>query len=120
VSVISFPTPLQAMTTPELESELLGLAGHIAAAEARFLQLLGEFDERGGWVGDGIRSCARWLSWRAGMSRRTAAERLRVAHALRNLPRIAEAFAAGCPIPRSGHSPGSPGRTPRPGFAFDS
>jgi hypothetical protein len=95
VSVISFPTPLQAMTTPELESELLGLAGHIAAAEARFLQLLGEFDERGGWAGDGIRSCAHWLSWRAGMSRRTAAERLRVAHALRNLPRIAEAFAAG-------------------------
>jgi hypothetical protein len=88
VSVIPFPTP-------ELESELLGLAGHIAAAEARFLQLLGEFDERGGWVGDGIRSCAHWLSWRAGMSRRTAAERLRVAHALRNLPRIAEAFAAG-------------------------
>ncbi len=95
MSVIPFPTPLQTMTTPELESELLGLAGHIAAAEARFLQLLGEFDERGGWVGDGIRSCAHWLSWRAGMSRRTAAERLRVAHALRNLPRIAEAFAAG-------------------------
>jgi hypothetical protein len=95
MSVISFPTSLQAMTTRELESELLGLAGHIAAAEARFLQLLGEFDERGGWAGDGIRSCAHWLSWRAGMSRRTAAERLRVAHALRNLPRISAAFAAG-------------------------
>jgi hypothetical protein len=95
VSVISFPTSLQAMTTRDLESELLGLAGHIAAAEARFLQLLGEFDERGGWVGDGIRSCAHWLSWRAGMSLRTAVERLRVAHALRNLPRISAAFAAG-------------------------
>jgi hypothetical protein len=95
VSVIPFPTPLQAMTTPELESELLGLAGHIAAAEARFLQLLGEFDQRGGWAGDGILSCAHWLSWRAGMSRRTAAERLRVAHALRNLPRLSEAFGAG-------------------------
>jgi hypothetical protein len=83
------------MTTPELESELLGLAGHIAAAECRFLQLLGEFDERGGWAGDGILSCAHWLSWRAGMSRRIAAERLRVAHALRNLPRISAAFAAG-------------------------
>jgi hypothetical protein len=83
------------MTTRDLESELLGLAGHIAAAEARFLQLLGEFDERGGWAGDGIRSCAHWLSWRAGMSRRTAVERLRVAHALRNLPEIGAAFAAG-------------------------
>ncbi len=60
-----------------------------------FLQLLAEFDDRGGWCGDGIRSCAHWLSWRAGMSVRTGAERLRVAHALRNLPRITEAFATG-------------------------
>jgi hypothetical protein len=86
---------LQAMTTPDLESELLGLAGHIAAAECRFLQLLAEFDDRNGWAGDGIRSCAHWLSWRAGMSLRTATERLRVAHALQNLPKISEAFAAG-------------------------
>ncbi|TQM37578.1 HNH endonuclease signature motif containing protein [Pseudonocardia cypriaca] len=94
-AVISLPTPLQAMTTPALESELLGLAGHIAAAECRFLQLLAEFDERGGWCGDGIRSCAHWLSWRAGMNLRTAVEHLRVAHALQHLPGITEAFAAG-------------------------
>ncbi|TWF78022.1 HNH endonuclease [Pseudonocardia hierapolitana] len=91
----SLPTPLQAIPLDDLESELLGLAGHIAAAECRFLQLLAEFDQRNGWAGDGIRSCAHWLSWRAGMNLRTAAERLRVAHALRNLPRIREAFAAG-------------------------
>jgi hypothetical protein len=95
VSVVSLPTPLQKMPLHHLESELLGLAGHIAAAECRFLQLLAEFDDRGGWRGDGIRSCAHWLSWRAGMSLRTGAERLRVAHALRNLPHITEAFAAG-------------------------
>ncbi len=95
MSVVSLPTPLQKMPLHDLESELLGLAGHIAAAECRFMQLLAEFDERGGWCGDGIRSCAHWLSWRAGMSLRTGAERLRVAHALRNLPRITEAFAAG-------------------------
>ncbi len=94
-TVISLPTPLQGMSTPDLESELLGLAGHIAAAECRFLQLLAEFDDRGGWAGDGIRSCAHWLSWRAGMSLRTATEHLRVAHALQNLPDIGEAFAAG-------------------------
>jgi uncharacterized protein DUF222 len=94
-TVIPLPTPLQAMTTPDVESELLGLAGHIAAAECRFLQLLAEFDDRDGWAGDGIRSCAHWLSWRAGMSLRTATEHLRVAHALQNLPRITEAFAAG-------------------------
>jgi hypothetical protein len=95
VSVISLPTPLQTVPLHDLESELLGLAGHIAAAECRFLQLLAEFDQRDGWAGDGIRSCAHWLSWRAGMSLRTATEHLRVAHALRNLPQISEAFAAG-------------------------
>jgi hypothetical protein len=83
------------MPLPDLESELLGLAGHLAAAQCRFLQLLAEFDHRNGWSGDGIRSCAHWLSWRAGMSLRTAVEHLRVAHALQNLPRITEAFAAG-------------------------
>jgi hypothetical protein len=87
--------PLDDMSTRDLESELLGLAGHIAAAECRFLQLLAEFDDRDGWAGDGIRSCAHWLSWRAGMSLRTAVEHLRVAHALQHLPRIGAAFAAG-------------------------
>jgi hypothetical protein len=95
-TVTPLPTGLGGMSTRDLESELLGLAGHIAAAECRFLQLLAEFDQRQGWAGDGIRSCAHWLSWRAGMSLRTAVEHLRVAHALRNLPRITEAIAAGC------------------------
>ncbi|TQM09965.1 HNH endonuclease [Pseudonocardia kunmingensis] len=86
---------MQRMSTDDLESELLTLAGHIAAAECHFLQLLAEFDDRGGWCGDGIRSCAHWLSWRAGMNLRTATERVRVAHALQQLPKIREAFGAG-------------------------
>jgi hypothetical protein len=96
-TVLTLPdrSPLRGMTTGDLESELLGLAGHIAAAECRFLQLLAEFDQRDGWAGDGIRSCAHWLSWRAGMSLRTATEHLRVAHALQKLPKISEAMAAG-------------------------
>ena len=48
MSVISLPVPLHAMATSALESELLGLAGHIAAAECRFLRLLAEFDDRNG------------------------------------------------------------------------
>jgi hypothetical protein len=63
------------MSTDDLESELLGLAWHIAAAECRFLQLLAEFDDRNGCAGDGIHSCAHWLSRRAGMNIRTANER---------------------------------------------
>jgi hypothetical protein len=34
----------------------------VAAAECRFLQALAEFDDRDGWAGAGIRSCAHWLS----------------------------------------------------------
>ncbi|WP_308817148.1 HNH endonuclease signature motif containing protein [Pseudonocardia alni] len=91
----STTTPAGELSLPDLESELLGLAGHIAAAECRFLRLLAEFDDRGGWCGVGVRSCAHWLTWRAGMSLRTATEHLRAAHALTRLPRITEAFAAG-------------------------
>jgi hypothetical protein len=87
--------PITQLSTDALRSELLGLAGHLAAAQCRFLQLLAEFDRRGGWAGADVRSCAHWLSWRIGMNLRTATEQLRVAHALRTLPAITEAFAAG-------------------------
>ncbi len=83
------------LSTPDLETELLGLAGNLAAAQCRFLQLLAEFDLRGGWAGPGLKSCAHWLCWRIGMNLRTAAEHVRVAHALTRLPKITEAFAAG-------------------------
>ncbi|MGH3585425.1 MAG: DUF222 domain-containing protein, partial [Pseudonocardia sp.] len=91
VNVIPLPTK----SLEVLEDELLNLAAHLAAAECRFLKLLAEFDDRHGWAGDGICSCAHWLTWRAGMGIRTATERVRIAHALQNLPKITEAFAAG-------------------------
>lgn len=81
--------------TVELESELVNLAGRIASAQCRFLELLAEFDAREGWAGPGIRSCAHWLSWRVGLSRRTGREQLRVARALMSLPLIVDAFRAG-------------------------
>jgi Domain of unknown function (DUF222) len=93
--VSSADRPVARLSLGELESELLGLAGHIAAAQCRFLRLLAEFDRRDGWAGPGLRSCAHWLSWKAGMSLRTAAEQVRVAHALEKLPQVTAAFAAG-------------------------
>ncbi|GAA5168376.1 HNH endonuclease signature motif containing protein [Ornithinimicrobium tianjinense] len=75
--------------------EIARLAGQIAAATARFLRLLGEFEAVGGWGGPGIRSVAHWLSWRAGMSLRAAREHVRMARALRELPQTAAAFGAG-------------------------
>lgn len=78
-----------------VESELVELAGHLAAATCRFLQLLAEFDDRDGWAGPGLRSCAHWLNWRVGLSLRTARDHVRVAHALQGLPETSAAFAAG-------------------------
>jgi len=83
------------MGTSRVESELVEMAGHLAAGTCRFLQLLAEFDERAGWAGPGLRTCAQWLNWRVGLSLRTARDHLRVAHALRRLPATTAAFAAG-------------------------
>jgi Domain of unknown function (DUF222)/HNH endonuclease len=83
------------LSTPELEAELVGLAGHLAAAQCRFLLLLAEFDARGAWAGPGLRSCAHWLSWRVGMDLHTAREQLRVARTLPTLPLVTAAFGAG-------------------------
>jgi hypothetical protein len=83
------------LSMQELESELVGLAGHLAAAHCRWLTLLAEFDDRDGWGGPGMRSCAHWLSWRVGMSLRTGFEQVRVAHALVKLSAVSAAFAAG-------------------------
>src|SRR5829696_7420139 len=66
-----------------------------SAATASWLRLVAEFDERGGWHGVGILSCAHWLAWQCGMSPVTAREHVRVARALRGLPQIAAAFGAG-------------------------
>ncbi|KAA0021714.1 DUF222 domain-containing protein [Antrihabitans cavernicola] len=78
-----------------MEVEICSLAGQIAAATARFLQVLAKFDELGGWAGPGIHSCAHWLSWKCGMSLHTGREHVRVARALKPLPVVRSAFEKG-------------------------
>src|SRR5438105_6450584 len=83
--------------TAELErlgDEIAVLAAHLDAATAHLLDLIREFDERGGW-NTGFLSCAQWLSWRVGLDRGAARERVRVARALGTLPRLAQALAHG-------------------------
>ncbi|GAB90642.1 hypothetical protein GORHZ_113_00230 [Gordonia rhizosphera NBRC 16068] len=88
-------TPPAQLTVEQLRERVTGFAGQITALTARFLELLGELDERGGWGGEGISSCAHWLAWRTGMSIRTAQEHVRVARALPGLPLLREEFATG-------------------------
>ena len=85
------------MDTRSLDSlgdEIAELSVHLDAATARLLDLIREFDTRGGW-NNGFRSCAAWLSWRVGLDIGAARERVRVAHALETLPRLAQALARG-------------------------
>src|SRR6266850_3214378 len=92
--------PLPPTPNPELEAlkrlgdEIAELAAHIEVATARQLDMIREFDARGGWA-NGFKSCAEWLAWRVGMDLSAAYERVRVARALPKLPRISAAFARG-------------------------
>src|SRR5438876_9305820 len=83
--------------TAELErlgDEIAVLSAHLEAATAHLLDLIREFDIRGGW-NTGFSSCAAWLSWRVGLDLGAARERVRVARALATLPRLAHALARG-------------------------
>jgi len=78
----------------QLGDEIAELSVHLEAATARLLDLIREFDARGGW-NTGFSSCAAWLSWRVGLDLGAARERVRVARALATLPRLAQALARG-------------------------
>src|SRR3989449_2039423 len=88
------PTPESIQELDRLGDEIAELAAHLEAATARLLDLIREFDARGGW-GNGFRSCAHWLSWRVGLDPGAAREKVRVARALGSLPRLARALARG-------------------------
>ena len=77
-----------------LGDKIAELSAHLEAATARLLDLIREFDARGGW-GNGFKSCAHWLTWRIGLDRGAAREKVRVARALGTLPRLADALARG-------------------------
>lgn len=85
----------RAQALRDLEAEITELAGHLNAANYRFLKLIAEFDTRVGWAGLAVQSCAHWLNWKCGMAMGAAREKVRTAHALENLPKIAAAMQRG-------------------------
>jgi hypothetical protein len=88
------PTHPDIVELERLGDEIAELAAHLDAATARLLDLIREFDTRGGW-GNGFRSCAHWLAWRVGLELGAAREHVRVARALGSLPRLSQALARG-------------------------
>ena len=88
--------PASGKKDPEaLAAQITTLAGHLNAAQYRFLKLLDEFDREQGWAGPGVRSLAHWLSWKCGIGELVAREKVRVARALRELPMIDASFERG-------------------------
>ncbi|MBI2161698.1 MAG: DUF222 domain-containing protein [Candidatus Rokubacteria bacterium] len=89
------PTALEpAAELDRLGHEIAELSAHLDAATAHLLDLIREFDARGGW-NTGFRSCAAWLTWRVGLSPGPAREHVRVARALGTLPLLRQALARG-------------------------
>jgi hypothetical protein len=81
MQIHSASTPHPAVELDRLGDEIAELSAHLDAATARLLELIRQFDARGGW-NTGFRSCAAWLSWRVGLDLGAARERVRVARAL--------------------------------------
>jgi hypothetical protein len=83
------------LSVAELAAQITELAGHLNAANYRWLCLIAEFDRRHGWSDGALQSCAHWLNFKCGLDLGAAREKVRVAHALPALPKIAAAMARG-------------------------
>ena len=84
-------TPVRTTLGPIAELDRLGdqiavLSADLEVATVRLLDLIREFDARGGWC-NGFRSCAHWLSWRIGLDLGAAREKVRVLRCSRGVPR---------------------------------
>jgi len=79
----------------DLDRAIVNLAARINAGTYELLVLIRQFDERAGWLKWGLRGCAEWLHYRCDLSMNASREKVRVAHALKTVPRIAAAFATG-------------------------
>ena len=86
--------PTEMTPKERLGEEIATLAARIDAATYELLVLIRKFDEQEGWS-NGFLSCAQWLSWRIGLAPSAARERVRVAHALGELPLMSEEMKNG-------------------------
>src|SRR5256885_1321107 len=79
----------------ELGNDIATMAARLNVVNHQLLTRIRRFDAIEGWFAQGAMSCAHWLTWRIGLDRGAAREKVRVARALGALPRIDAAFADG-------------------------
>jgi hypothetical protein len=79
----------------QLGDEIATMAARVNVVNQQLLARIRRFDAIEAWYRQGAMSCAHWLTWRIGLDRGAAREKVRVARALGMLPRIDAAFAAG-------------------------
>src|SRR5947208_11094941 len=79
----------------EVVEELDAMHRLVSSGQRRMLQLIVVADREGTWRDDGARDCAHWLSMRYGISWWKAHRWLKAAHALEELPHLADALASG-------------------------
>ena len=93
MSATSSTAPLREID--ELDRAIVDLSTRINSETGDLLVLVREFDERAGWLKWGITDCAGWPHWRCDLSVGAAHEKVRVAHALKSLRAMSDAFRSG-------------------------
>ena len=83
------------MSSNDLAAALVSYAAWETAGLATMLGVLAEFDRRRVWAEWECWSAQQWSSWKCGLGRVAASERLRVAHRLPELPAVRARFEAG-------------------------
>jgi len=78
-----------------LEDSIIRHCHRINSATYDLLVDLREFDQRAGFLRSGFENCADWLHWRCDIGLSAAREKVRVAHALLELPAVSGAFGNG-------------------------
>ncbi|MCC5874007.1 MAG: DUF222 domain-containing protein [Gammaproteobacteria bacterium] len=86
---------LTAFSQTELEDHLAQVCSHYYAAEFHLLRCIQECERRGGDLSHGMKSTAHWLHARFGIALGAAREKVRVAHALAELPTVSETLSRG-------------------------
>ncbi|MFV0532031.1 MAG: DUF222 domain-containing protein [Cumulibacter sp.] len=79
----------------ELGAQISAGASKVARTTAAWVEMVGQFDARGGAFQMWMDSTAQWLAYACSMSAGTAREHVRIARALREMPLIAAAFGDG-------------------------